>query len=124
MKTREEKIEKFLNNLSIDMDITNYIEVEEVNCFEDIREQLFNANAFHYEGEIIYYASAMEYLMKNDPSLQESLGYAFELGYTTDNLNSEILASILKANYLMEEFDELENEIESFFDELNESVEQ
>lgn len=122
MKTREDKIEEFINKLDIDMEITNYIEVEEVYCFDDLIEQLEYHNAFVYEGEIIYYHNAMKYLMENDPSLQESLEIAKDMNIT--DLNSEKLASMLKAENLYKRLYELELEIDSFFEELNESVEQ
>jgi len=39
--------------------------------------------------------TAIEYLRKNDQSLEESLKIAHELGLTIDKLNSEVLASLL-----------------------------
>ena len=45
--------------------------------------------------EVIYYTNAMKYLSEEDPSLQESLGLADELGYDSP-LNSEVLASLLQ----------------------------
>ena len=45
--------------------------------------------------EVIYYANAIKYLLEKDPSLQESLGLADELGYDSP-LNSEVLASLLQ----------------------------
>ena len=44
--------------------------------------------------EIIYYSKAMEYLIENDASLYESIELATEYGYTLDNINSELLASL------------------------------
>jgi hypothetical protein len=66
--------------------------------------------------EILYYASAMDFLRQNDPSLQESLQLVNEWGYTWDNLNSEVLASILLQEYLTTELSELEDDIQDYFD--------
>ena len=58
------------------------------------------------EEEVIYYSSAMEYLSKEDPSLRISLDLAREYGYSLDSLSSEVLATILKQNELLEELNE------------------
>jgi hypothetical protein len=47
------------------------------------------------EQEVIYYASAIDYLVHNDPSLHESLDLAYDLWYECKDLSSEILATIL-----------------------------
>ena len=92
---RSEKIEKFfreeikMNNL----DIMYHVDADEVNSFDDVYEAIENDRGF--EVEIIYYSNAMEYLMERDPSLRESLEIAHEYGYTADNINSELLASLL-----------------------------
>lgn len=44
--------------------------------------------------EVCYYATAIEYLSKEDPSLIESLEIAAEYGFDLKSLNSEILASL------------------------------
>ncbi len=115
---RSEKIEKFfreeikMNNL----DIMYHVDADEVNSFDDVYEAIENDRGF--EVEIIYYTNAMEYLMERDPSLRESLEIAHEYGYTTDNLNSELLASLLASKECREEFMEYENMITEFFNSL------
>ena len=47
--------------------------------------------------DIIYYYNAIEYLKENDSSLRESMGIAAEFGYKTEDINSELLASLLKS---------------------------
>lgn len=54
------------------------------------------------EAEIIYYAHAIAYLAEHDASLMESLSLASEYGYTTDKLNSELLATLLLQQNLNE----------------------
>jgi len=59
---------------------------------DEIQEELQD-NGFFTE-DIIYYSRAIEYLKENDPSLSESLELAAECGFETQNLNSELLASL------------------------------
>jgi len=121
---RSEKIEKFfreeikMNNL----DIMYHVDADEVNSFDDVYEAIENDRGF--EVEIIYYRNAMEYLMERDTSLRESLEIAHEFGYTTDNLNSELLASLLASRECREEFMSYEDEITEFFNSLDEEDEE
>ena len=55
------------------------------------------------EAEIIYYHTAMEFLMKHDASLRESITLASEYGCTLDSLNSELLATVLLQDMLSQE---------------------
>jgi hypothetical protein len=103
----------------------DYVTIEDINpynAYDSIFEMIDNKDGFQID--IIYYRTAMEYLMKNDPSLKESLEYANMLGFTLDNLNSETLASILASELEREEFAENENEINDFFIELMEEEEE
>lgn len=123
-----QKVSDFLNNLHADIDITNYVNCEDLevedfenDMFEKILEVLNNNNGF--EQEVIYYASAMDYLRENDNSLRESLQLAHDMGFETDKLSSEILASILKTENVTEEFYELKDDINTFFSELYDELE-
>lgn len=118
MKT---KIENFLSELSTEIDVLNLIDVDNIdynNAYDSICEMIEDNNGF--DVEIIYYSNAMEYLLNNDPSLQESLEIASEYGYEAHNLNSEILASLLASKLVRDEFYDLESEINDFFLELDE----
>ena len=66
---------------------------------------------------IIYYSEAIKYLMNEDASLNESLGIASLYGYTTEQLNSEILATLLYQQKLTEQWYEMETEIKEIFNE-------
>ena len=59
---------------------------------DEIQEELQDNGFFNVE--IIYYSKAMEYLKEHDPSLRDSLELAAEFCYSTENLNSETLASL------------------------------
>ena len=118
-------IENFLSGLNTEIDILNLINIEDINFsdpYNSIYEMIDENNGF--DMEVIYYASAMEYLMENDNSLRESLEIAHELEYTADKINSELLASLLKSQNERENFTELESEISDFFTELEEQEEE
>ena len=57
-------------------------------------------------------------MQENDPSFNESLGIAAEYGYELKNLNSEILASLLKSQNVRDEFSYFRDEINEFFESL------
>jgi hypothetical protein len=121
----QEKIQEFLNGLSTDhTELSDYVSPEDITdystAFDEIETILQNNNSL--DVEIIYYSRALEYLKDNDPSLNESLSIASEYGFTPENLNSEVLASLLASQENREQFQELENEIETFFNDLEEEI--
>ena len=120
MKNREEKIQDFINYLDdkIDIDIKYFCSTMDIDNSEDIYEAIENNGGFDIE--IIYYSNAIEYLRQNDSSLHESIGIAVEYGYNLENINSEILASLLASQNIRIEFEELKEEIEEFFESLEE----
>lgn len=118
MRTKAERLADFLESLPIDIDFAYHVDCDEVESVDDIRDQLEDGGAF--DVEIIYYARAIEYLWENDPSLQESLELASEMGYECSSLNSEALASLLASQKIRDEWYKLESEIEDFIEELNE----
>lgn len=71
-----------------------YSDIEDLGSKDSsqIWEDLNDSQFFHVE--IIYYAKAMEYLKEHDTSLSESIELATEYGYTLENINSELLASL------------------------------
>jgi len=122
MKT---KIENFLSELHTEIDVLNLIDIDNINfddAFNSIYEMIDDNDGFNIE--IIYYSNAIEYLSKNDPSLNESLEIASEYGYEVGNLNSEILASLLASKLARDEFYELKEEINDFFLELEDEEEE
>lgn len=76
--------------------------------FDNFKEQIqdyFQDNNL-LDQEIIYHANAIEFLKRNDQSLQQSLEIAIEYGFTIENIHSELLASLLATSYAQEEFDD------------------
>lgn len=122
MKTAQlEKFKEFLRTLNSTIDLP-YFATEDTTTFEEFRAAIEDGNGFDIE--IIYYSNAMEYLTQNDNSLKESLNIAAEMCYEPQNLNSEILASLLASKNAREEFEELENEITEFLEGLGEEEEE
>ena len=117
------KIEAFLNSLDAKIEINdkliNYVDIKHIDfsdAFSSIYDMIYEKGGFNCE--VIYYSNAIKYLQENDASLMESLEIASDLGYEVKNLNSEILASLLKSQNVRDEFLELRDEINEFFQEL------
>lgn len=123
MKTEKmAKIEDFLRTLNVEnLDIMDFVDVEEIdteNAYQSIYDMIEENGGFDID--IIYYSNAIKYLSENDNSLRESLNLACDMGFSLENLNSEILASLLASQEVRNDFAELENKIEDFFSELEE----
>ena len=115
----------FLSKLHTEVSVTDYVNIEDIdfeNAFESIYSEINENGGFDIE--IIYYTNAIQYLKENDPSLMESLEIAEEYGYNTKSLNSELLASLLASKNARESFVELESEINDFFAEMLEEIEE
>ena len=122
-QTRNEKIETFFAELDKRIDINdnliNYVDIDAIDnddAFTSIYEMIEENYGFNIE--IIYYSNAIKYLQENDPSLRESLEIAAEYGYEVKNLNSEVLASLLKSQNVRDEFLYFRDEINEFFESL------
>ena len=76
---------------------------EDFDNFKEQIQEYFQENNL-LDHEIIYHANAIEFLKRHDQSLQQSLEIAKEYGYTIENINSELLASLLATSYAQEEF--------------------
>jgi hypothetical protein len=116
MKT-EEQITEFLKSIHIDnvdiMDFVNIDEIDHDNPAESIFD-IINDNG-GFDVEIIYYSNACEYLRNNDNSLRESINIAVDMGYTLENINSELLASLLASQKAMCDYWDYQDEINNFF---------
>jgi hypothetical protein len=120
MESRNDKVSEFFNTLEIENlvinDYVNASDFENINSFDELYDLIDNNGGFNVE--IIYYSDAIAYLADNDPSLKESLEIAAEYGFELENLNSEVLASLLASQKVRENFGELQNEIDDFFTDL------
>lgn len=87
-----ELCEKYLNDDPFQYLDESTVEYLHEYTADEIQEELQD-NGFFTE-DIIYYSRAIEYLKENDSSLSESLEMAKEYGYSLENINSELLASL------------------------------
>ena len=112
---KKQKLENIFNYIfnETDQSVTDHIDMEDIlkmESYDELYEELEEQGFFLVD--IIYYGKAIEYLKEHDPSLQHSLELASEMGYSPDALNSEILASILAGNMVLESFCSFSDEIE------------
>lgn len=112
----------FINGLNLDQDIDllSYMDktdFDETTDFGDLTDELIDGCAF--DREIIYYSNAIEYLSEHDCSLTRSLEIAGDYGYKPQDLNSELLASLLASENARNEWYEHQDEIEDFLSELD-----
>ena len=104
----ENKTETKLNlleNLWIEnLNIVDFIEhdFEYIRNADDLYEELESNDAFNID--IIYYSRAMTYLSENDFSLSESIEIAVQHGYSLENINSELLASLHASQKARDDF--------------------
>ena len=91
----------------------------EIDNYDDVDDLLEKLQELCYEIEVIYYHKAMAYLLENDPSLQESLSLAHDMGCTLENLNSETLATLLMQQEASVAIYEYKDQLEELF--FNES---
>lgn len=119
-ETQYNKIYEFfqkneLNHLNVNeyLNFEDFDNLDFSNAFQDIFEILDDNNAFTIE--IIYYSVAMDYLIKHDTSLTDSIELALEYGFKLEDLNSEILASLLATQITRDAFWGLEEDINNFF---------
>lgn len=126
MKTKNERIEDFLNGLEIEsLDVMNYVNIDDIDfsdAYQSIYEMIDDNGGFNVE--IIYYSTAIDYLSENDPSLHESLRLADDCGFELSSLSSEVLASLLASEKCRDDFSALETDIEEFFNELEEDADE
>jgi len=113
MEVNMEAINLKLKELFKDTSFESY-QYEDFETSEELIEALREQIT---EDEVIYYSNAINYLSENDASLIESLSLAHDLGYTVDNINSELLATLLQQQNYNEELSKLEGDIEEIYSE-------
>ena len=116
-QTKEEKqiddLIKLFEDYAEDIDINSilhYNDINDINDSDDLYETIQDAGGF--EIDIIYYYKAMEYLSNNDNSLYESVTIASEMGISTENINSELLASLHASQKARDDFYSITDEID------------
>lgn len=102
--------DNYLPQIDIDYFLNGYETGQDVNNSDDLYEIIQDAGGF--EIDIIYYSKAMKYLSENDASLSESVEIASDMGYSAENLNSELLASLHASQKVREDFYSITDEID------------
>ena len=109
-KTQIEKLETLLKDTSFD----GFNADEKIEGFYAFMGHLSEMINQH---EVIYYETAIEYLLKNDPSLRDSIDLAKNLGFELHQINSELLATLYQQENMHEELEDLKPQIEAIFGE-------
>lgn len=132
MENKISKLREFLRTLNVrHLDISNHLEDYQLqSIIESSDEKPFDTlnsileeSTIWEEIYIMYYASAMQYLIDYDITLYRAMEVAENLGYTPKQLNSELLASILAADIAREELNSKETEFNDFIENLNDGLE-
>ena len=96
--------------------VKNYIDIDrfkEIECEDGLKDYLdeLNEDEAITGTEIIYYETAMDYLKENDPSLNESIDLAVAMNFELSSINSELLASLLKSENNLEDYNSFIEEV-------------
>ena len=104
------KLQQIAEDNQFDIDLANlYCKDDTFNDFCD------KVNDAIMSEEVIYYYEAIKYLMREDASLGDSLEIASEYGYTTEQLNSELLATLLYQKRLTDQWYKIEEQVKELF---------
>ena len=119
-KLNQEKLQELIDNTDYLKDCvdTPYLSTQDLEDETELSEALQECISGE---EIVYYHKAMEYLIKEDASLNESLEIASSMGCDIQNLNSELLATIHYQQTLTEELSGLD--LSECFEEVEENDE-
>ena len=109
-KQQEEYIIKLQDDSKLETDLIYIIKESDATDIDELSEYI-DEQTNGFEVEITYYNKALEYLTDNDPSLQYSLKIAHDIGYTTNQLDSELLATLLATKNEREAYDEIKDEL-------------
>ena len=104
------KLHQITEDNQFDIDLASLYDNEDT--FQEFCDKV--NDAIMHE-EIIYYSEAIKYLMREDASLSDSLDIASEYGFTTEQLNSQLLATLLYQQKLTEQWYEIEEQVEEIF---------
>jgi hypothetical protein len=104
------KLQQLAEDNKFDIDLA-YLYCED-DDFDEFNDKVLESISCE---DIIYYSKAIKYLAMEDASLADSLYIASEHGYTTEQLNSELLATLLYQRKLTEQWCEISEQVEELF---------
>lgn len=88
----------------------------------DIKEQILDEIGDYVSENVmvVYYSNAIKYLAEVDPSLMDSMEIAYDLGYSPEDINSELLATLLLQDKMKEIITEnIDSYIDAILEYLN-----
>jgi len=92
----------------VDIDVLDCFDFNDLKDLEVFEISDFISSAVYdwnfLDVDIIYYYNAIRFLEENDPSLMISRDLALDMGYNLENLNSELLASLLSSSINRDDF--------------------
>jgi len=121
------KLKEIIQEEEKQYDFNDYIgnwikdeDLKEIENEDDLKTYLEELNQDYEitDIEMIYYTNAIKYLAENDASLNESLKIAKEYGFETDELNSEVLASLLCSRNNQEDYSSFIGDVVSQMEEV------
>ena len=128
MNITTNKVERLQNKIEITERKLSEIESEVESLLSDIEIEVSfdssyaslenDVNVFIQESEIIGYWNAMQYLIENDCSLEESMELAS--GFSASEIHSELLATLLYQQRMYESFAEITSDIDQKLEEYAE----
>lgn len=81
----------------------------------DVDDLIEKCEELIYQHEVIGYYNAMQYLLENDFSLNDSISIAIDYGTPIELINSELLATLLQQRDMLETLYEYRDELETVF---------
>ena len=114
----ETKFRELERKYSLDIETIPYEYYDDLEDAKDFERYFEELEYSTHQTECIYYSNAMKYLTEHDTSLNESLEIASEMGYEVEDLNSELLATLLMQRKESEALYDAKNDLEDLYNEF------
>ena len=112
------KFRELERKYSLDIETIPYEYYDDLEDAKDFERYFEDLEYSTHQTECIYYSKAMKYLSEHDNSLNESLEIASEMGYEVEDLNSELLATLLMQRKELEALYDDKDDLEDLYDEF------
>jgi len=114
----ETKFRELERKYSLDIETIPYEYYDDLEDAKDFERYFEELEYSTHQTECIYYSNAMKYLTEHDNSLSESLEIACEMGYEVEDLNSELLATLLMQRKESEALYDAKDDLEDLYNEF------
>ena len=112
------KFRELERKYSLDIETIPYEYYDDLEDAKDFERYFEDLEYSTHQTECIYYSKAMKYLSEHDNSLNESLEIASEMGYEVEDLNSELLATLLMQRKESEALYDAKDDLEDLYNEF------